>query len=71
MTQKQVHLTFDIFHDTIKDQYNIPTQYYNGDRYIFAVDNIKPPLPETAVIGGVQCKIWHRSQSETSLMRKL
>ena len=63
MTQKQVHLTSDIFYDKIKDQYNIPTQYYNGDRYIFAVDNIKPPLPESAVIGGVQCKIWHRSQS--------
>ena len=71
MTQKQVHLTSDIFYDTIKDQYNIPTQYYNGDRYIFAVDNIKPPLPESAVIGGVQCKIWHRSQSVFCQRRKM
>ena len=36
--------------------------YENGDRYIFAEDNIFPPLPRTTIIDGMESRIFHRSQ---------
>ena len=59
----QVNMLTDVMYDMIRDKYNIATQYYSGDRYVIARDGICPLFHKTAVIDGVTCKIWHRSQA--------
>ena len=36
----------------------------NQYRYVFARQDINPPLPKEAVINNHHCQIWHRSQKQ-------
>lgn len=36
--------------------------FINGDRLIYVVPDVSPPLPKETVIGGHPCRIWHKSQ---------
>ena len=60
-------LQSDIIYGKIQDNNERSTKYLSGERYIYATDEIFPPLPHKAVIDGQHCTIWHRSQSAICL----
>ena len=41
---------------------NSLSTFKNGDRFIYANAGIISPLPERAVIGGHNCRIFHKNQ---------
>ena len=46
----------------IPSRENNLTQYYNGDRVIYAKQGFYPVLPIYSQINGINCKIWHTHQ---------
>ena len=46
----------------IPSRENNLTQYYNGDRVIYAKQGFYPVLPKYGQINGINCKIWHTNQ---------
>ena len=46
----------------IPSRKNNLTQYYNGDRVIYAKQGFYPVLPKYGQINGINCKIWHTHQ---------
>ena len=41
---------------------NEPTQFLNGDRYVFMKVDQTHPLPDKCVMGGYPCRIWYSSK---------
>ena len=46
----------------IMDQNNRPTDFLNGDRFLYVESGFDPVLPKEITIGDVQCRVWHPSQ---------
>ena len=53
----------DIYFSKARNSKNGPSNFYNGDRYIFASSGFDPPLPEKIKIGEYLVRIWYASRS--------
>ena len=59
-----LELKSQVRYSKIKDSDGQWTNFKNGDRFVYALGPIKPPLDREAKIEGIQCRIFHDSQEE-------
>lgn len=62
--QPQVTLTSEIRYSRERTQEGKLTTYRNGDRFVYAIHPINPPLPETEIIGPHRVRLYHQSQKD-------
>ncbi len=62
LSERGVVMKTPLMYAKDRDFHGRLTEYKNGDRYLYVVSPVEPPLPRQATIGSRRCRIFHKSQ---------